>query len=48
MCKQCKPIYNIKLYVVKFVNKNNIVCINSANQFLILNYMSLSLLIKII
>ena len=32
MYKQFKPISNIKLYVFKFVNKNNIVCINSAKQ----------------
>ena len=48
MYKQFKPISNIKLYVIKFVNKNNIVYISSANQFLISNYMQLSLLIKII
>ena len=48
MYKQCKPISNIKLYVIKFVNKNNIVCISNANQFLISNYMVLSLLLKII
>ena len=39
ICKQFKPISNIKLYVIKFVNKNNIVCVSSANQFIISNYM---------
>ena len=38
MYKQYKPISNIKLYVIKFVNKNNIICISSSNQFLILNF----------
>ena len=38
MCKQCKQISNVKLYVIKFVNKNNIVCVSSANQFLISNF----------
>ena len=42
MCKQCKQISNVKLYVIKFVNKNNIVCVSSSNQFIISNYTSLS------
>ena len=38
MYKQFKPISNIKLYVFKFVNKNNIVCTSSENQFIISNF----------
>ena len=48
MYKQIKPISNIKLYGIKFFIKNNIVCVSSANKFLMSNYMLLSLLIKII